>query len=361
MTSTLGARKQDEAFIEALKKVAPGSELREGIDLILSARTGALLVIGDYENVEKICNGGFELRADFSANRLAELAKLDGAIIIDENIKKIIRVNVHLVPDPNLPTSETGTRHRTAERVSRQTKALVIAISESRDLVSIYYQGQKYVLEDIRTLLSKANQALQTLERYRAKFEQVSDHLTRLEFQELVTLLDVITVIQRAEMIEHVASEIERYILELGSEGRLIMLQLDELVSGVSDEYLMVIKDYAISKKSPEMIKKQISKLSPEELLDPLKIAKILGYEADVTTLDETVTTKGYRLLRKIPRLPFTVVSNLVSKFHDLRGILRASVDELDDVEGVGEVRARAINEGLKRLREASISEKSLF
>lgn len=356
MSPFFDSNKLDNGMVGAIKKVSPGTDLRQGIELILSSRTGALLVIGDYENVQKICNGGFGMSADFTANRLAELAKMDGAIIIDENVKRILRVNVHLVPDANLPTSETGTRHRTAERVSRQTNALVIAISESRHLVSIYYQGHKYVLEDISTLLSKANQALQTLERYRNRFDQISNTLSSLEFQELVTLLDVISTLQRAEMLERVAGEIERSILELGDEGRLIRMQLDELISGVSEEYLMIIRDYARNKKKIEKIKKEISLLSPDGLLDPLKIAKILGYEPETTILDQTVLPKGFRLLKKIPKLPLSVVSNLVTRFYDLRGILRASVEELDDVEGVGEIRARAISEGLRRLKEASIS-----
>ena len=360
--SPVGEQKQrDAALSDALRKVAPGTQLREGIDLILSAQAGALIVIGDYEQVEKICNGGFGISAEFTANRLAELAKMDGAIIIDENVKKILKFNVHLVPDPSLPTSETGTRHRTAERVSLQTNALVIAISESRRLVSIYVGGQKHILEDISTLLSRANQALQTLERYRNRFDQVSASLSSLEFQELATLSDVVTVIQRAEMLERVAAEVDRYVVQLGSEGRLIRMQEEELISGVSDEYLMIIRDYVISKRKPESVKRDISQLTPEGLLDPLKIARTLGYDSDPTVLDEIVSPRGFRLLKKIPRLPLSVASNLVVKFKDLRGILRASVEELDDVEGVGEVRARAIFEGLRRLKEASVGERAFL
>lgn len=360
--SAAGDQKQRELVLsEALRKVAPGTELREGIDLILSAEAGALIVIGDYGQVEKICNGGFTISADFTANRLAELAKMDGAIVIDDAVKKILKFNVHLVPDPALPTSETGTRHRTAERVSRQTNALVIAISESRHLVSIYFGGQKYILEDISTLLSRANQALQTLERYRNRFDQVSVSLSSLEFQDLATLSDVVSVIQRAEMLERVAAEIDRYVLLLGSEGRLIRMQQEELVAGVSDEYLMIIRDYVISKRRPETVKKDIAALTPEGLLDPLKIARTLGFDGDSTALDEVVSPRGFRLLKKIPRLPLSVASNIVVRFKDLRGILKASVEELDDVEGVGEVRARAIYEGLRRLRDASAGDRAFL
>lgn len=356
MSELLELKKSDELF-EKLKQLAPGTELRQGIELILHAKTGGLIVIGDYENVRPICDGGFEVTAPFSANTLAELAKMDGAIILDENLEKVLKVNVHLMPDPEIETSETGTRHRTAERVSRQTKALVIAISESKDLVSVYYRGQKYVLEDIRTLLSKANQALQTLERYRYRFDQESRKLTAVEFQEIVTLSEVISTIQRAQMLLEVAGEIEKYIALLGSEGRLIKMQLDELIAGIEEEYNLIILDYRRVKKSVEEIRRKIGELSPQELLEELKVAKALGYHSDPSALEEIVVPRGYRALKRIPRLPMQVIENIVRYYGNLYSLLKASPSELDDVEGVGEIRARSIVEGLQRLRDTSIKE----
>lgn len=356
MNGLFDKKQPSEQVLNVIKKLAPGTALRNGIELILSGKTGALLVIGDHENVEKICDGGFEVSAHFSSNNIAELAKMDGAIILDEALKRILKVNVHLMPDPLLPTSETGTRHRTAERVSKQTEALVIAISESRDLVSIYYKGEKYVLDDTRTLLSKANQALQTLERYKYRFDQEAERLTALEFQELSTLTEVITVIQRAEMLVRVAEEIERYITQLGAEGRLIKLQLEELMAGVEDEYLMVIYDYRKDKRSPKEVKKKISSLTPEELLDMLRISKFLGYPSDGEVLDEIVVPRGYRAIKKVPKIPLSVIDNIVEKYGDLKSVLKATSDDLDKVEGVGEVRANSIFEGLQRLRETSSS-----
>lgn len=357
MSEVRDIKKGGDELFEQLKKLAPGTELRQGIELILHARTGGLIVIGDYENVQPLCDGGFEVTAPFSANTLAELAKMDGAIILDDNLQKVLKVNVHLMPNPEISTSETGTRHRTAERVSKQTNALVIAISESKDLVSVYYRGKKYVLEDIRTLLSKANQALQTLERYRYRFDQESRKLTAVEFQEIVTLSEVISTIQRAQMLLEVAREIERYIALLGSEGRLIKLQLDELIAGIDEEYSLIIMDYKRTKKEAGEIRNKIDELTPQELLEELKIARILGYASDPSVLEEVVVPRGYRALKKIPRLPMPVIENIVKNYGNLSNILRASVSDLDDVEGVGEVRARSVVEGLQRLRDTSLKE----
>jgi diadenylate cyclase len=353
-------RKKEQTILKVLRKVAPGTELRSGIDLILSGKTGALIVIGRGREVLKICNGGFEINCPFTSHKLFELAKMDGAIIIDDEIEKIIFANVHLVPDPTLPSSETGIRHRTAERVAEQSKAIVISISQSRDVVSLYIEGRKHILEDIKIVLTKANQALQTLERYRARLDQVSSNLSALEFEDFVTISDVINVIQRGEMVERVAREIGRYITELGSEGRLIRMQLDELMIGIIDENMMVIRDYCLKRKDPNKIKQKISELSSEQLFDQLEVIKCLGYVANVASLDKSVHPKGYRLLRKIPRLPLSVVNKIVKKFFDLQNILEASVEELDDVEGVGEVRAKAIKEGLKRIKEYNLLERYL-
>lgn len=354
----MAKRRKKLGLIKVLEKIAPGMELREGLDHIVGARTGALIVIGDTKNVMPLCNGGFELNCECTSQRLPELAKMDGAIILDKDMEEVIRVNVHLVPDPSLPTSETGMRHRTAERVSRQTNALVIAISQRRDVVSVYFDGFKYALEDLRVLLAKANQALSALEKYKMRLDQVSANLSALEFEDLVTVVDVVTVLQRSEMAERVAREIERYISELGVEGRLIDLQLEELMAGVEESALMVIKDYCPRVRQAERMRRSLAELSQEQLLDLLEISQLLGFEGDMNVLDQPVHPRGYRLLKKIPRLPTKVASNIVQTFRDLQTILRASIEQLDEVDGVGEIRARAIQEGLKRLKEYNILER---
>ncbi|MHB0977553.1 MAG: DNA integrity scanning diadenylate cyclase DisA [Candidatus Aquicultorales bacterium] len=353
----LNPKNSEDLLVEALQKVAPGTEMREGLEHILSARTGALLVVGDVEGVEPLCNGGFVLDADFTAERLFELAKMDGAIIVDDNMGKILRANVHLVPDPSIVTVETGTRHRTAERVAKQTKAFVISISQRRDIISLYLNDVKYALQDIRVLLAKANQALQTLEKYRARLDEVSSNLSALEFEDLVTLADVVSVVQRAEMLHRVSTEISRYISELGTEGRLIQMQLDELVGNMDFQTLMLLKDYVVEPDRAGEIRMDLAELSAEAVLDPGVISRMLGYE-DITDLEQPIHARGYRLLSKIPRLPMGVVERIIDKFHELKRIMGASLDELDGVEGVGPTRAQAIADGLQRLKEYNILER---
>ena len=211
--------RQEPRLVRALELVAPGSALREGLDHIVQAHTGALIAIGDHDELSFLLSGGIKLEIDYTPAMVYELAKMDGAIILSENATKILWANVQLMPDPTIMSMETGTRHRTAERVSKQTGSLVIAISQRRDVVSLYLDGAKYILEDIPVVLAKANQALATLEKYRSRLEQVSTRLTALEFEGGVALHDVLTVLQRAELVTRMAVEIERYIVELGTRG----------------------------------------------------------------------------------------------------------------------------------------------
>ncbi|HEY3375642.1 MAG TPA: DNA integrity scanning diadenylate cyclase DisA [Candidatus Aquicultor sp.] len=352
------SRREEKELVKALEKVAPGTELREGLENILSARTGALIIIGDTEEVQALCNGGFQLSVEFSAQRLFELAKMDGAIIMDGQISHILRANVHLVPDPTLPTSETGMRHRTAERVARQTQSLVISISQRRDVVSLYLDGIKYAMQDIRVLLAKANQALQTLEKYKARLDEVLANLSALEFEDLATLLDVVTVLQRYEMVGRVSREVERYISELGTEGRLIRMQLDELVGNADEQSIMIIKDYALDQSHVDDAVERLAELTQEELLDLAEIAKILGYSEVVDLLEQPVHSRGYRLLSKIPRLSLNLIERIVVKFHNLQLVMKATIEELDSVEGVGPIRAKTIKDGLQRLKEYNILER---
>jgi diadenylate cyclase len=343
-------------MIEALAAVAPGTPLREGLDRILQASMGALVVVGDGPDVLAICSGGFLLDAEFSPQRLSELAKMDGAIVLAADSSRIARANVHLVPNPNVPTSETGTRHRTAERVARSIDVPVISVSEDMSLVAVYRHDLKHPLEPIPRLLNRANQALQTLERYKNRLDAVSGSLSALEVEDLVTVRDVVTVLQRAEMVRRIAEEIDGYIVELGSDGRLVLLQLDELMGGVEDDRRLVIKDYFHQSTTwrLDQAMEQLSNLSTEDLLDLKTVAAILHLPPD-TELDSGLQPRGYRLLSKIPRLPEAVIERIVERFGSLQKIMRATIDDLDDVEGVGATRARAIKEGLSRLAETSI------
>ncbi len=349
--------RRDVALTDALAMVAPGSPLRDGLDRILQGNRGALIVVGDGPEVLAICSGGFLLDAEFSPQRLSELAKMDGAIILAADASRIARANVHLVPNPNVPTSETGTRHRTAERVARSINVPVISVSEDMSVIAVYHGTTKHPLELSARLLNRANQAIQTLERYKNRLDAVSGSLSALEVEDLVTVREVVTVLQRTEMVRRIAEEIHGHILELGADGRLIRLQLEELMGGVEDDRRLVIKDYFHGDTEWHLsdAMEGLADLTTDDLLDLKQVTAVLHLAGDEAELDAGLQPKGYRLLAKIPRLPDVVIERIVQRFGNLPKILRATVDDLDAVEGVGEARARAIQEGLSRLAESSV------
>src|SRR6059058_5966465 len=237
-------RPDGDLMRSTLAVVAPGTALRDGLERTLRGNTGGLIVLGHDKTVEALCTGGFPLDVEFSATRLRELAKMDGAIVLDDSYTRILRAATHLVPDPSIPTEESGTRHRTAERVAKQTGYPVISVSQSMRIVGLYVNGQRHVLDDSGAILSRANQALATLERYKLRLDEVSGALSALEIEDLVTVRDAVAVIQRLEMVRTIASEIESYVVELGTDGRLLSLQLDELMAGVEPERELVVRDY---------------------------------------------------------------------------------------------------------------------
>lgn len=343
----------DELLKSELRKVAPGTRLREALTAIIAGRTGALIVIGDVAKVETISNGGFAIDIPFTPQRLFELAKMDGAIILDAESDRILRANVHLVPDPSLPTSETGMRHRTAERVSRQTRALVISISQRREVVSLYLAGRRVTLDDIEVDLAKANQALQTLERYRYRLDAVLSRLTSLEYEDLVTMRDVTEAVGRFELVQRVSREIARYIIVLGTEGRLIRMQAEELTASVDDDYVLLLRDYVAdpSLRKVAVVRAKLADVPTDRLFEPDSIAPLLGVSATTLGPEDHIRSRGYRALARIPMLPSTVVRRIVDRFGSLPAVLAASVDELDDVDGVGARRARSILSGLARIR----------
>ncbi|MGA8255677.1 MAG: DNA integrity scanning diadenylate cyclase DisA [Nocardioides sp.] len=345
---------------ETLALIAPGMPLRDGLERILRGRTGALIVLGNDRTVESIATGGFVLDVPFTATGLRELAKMDGAIIVDGEITRISRAAVHLMPDHTIPSEETGTRHRTADRVAKQTGFPVISVSQSMQIIAAYVGETRHVLEDSGQILSRANQALATLERYKLRLDEVSSTLSALEVEDLVTVRDVAVVAQRLEMVTRIASEIEDYVLELGTDGRLLTLQLEELITGVDVERELVIRDYVPSgrkSKTPAELLTRLEALSPTELVDPASSARVLGLGTG-EHLDGAVAPRGYRLLTKVPRLPAPVVDRLVDHFGTLQKLLSAGIDDLQAVEGVGELRARSVREGLSRLAESTILER---
>ncbi|MBR3254695.1 MAG: DNA integrity scanning diadenylate cyclase DisA [Clostridia bacterium] len=358
-------RNNENEIAQILKLIAPGTPIRDGLENILRAKTGALLLITDNtEVIKEIVDGGFTINEDYSSSKLYELAKMDGAIVLSGDFKKILFANAQLIPSYHIPTLETGTRHRTAERTAKQTGELVISISQRRNIITIFKGNERYILENTDTMLNKANQAIQTLERYKKVFDNKLNILNEYEFNDIVTLENVITVIQRAEMVMKIAEEIEENISELGSDGRLVKMQLEELLGDVENEEILIIKDYMVKKRrktTAEDIIQNLSNLKYEELNNSDSIAKILGYE-NFDNYDEVgVYTRGYRILNKIPRMPAHIVENLISSFKSFQHILAADIDHLDDVEGIGEVRARTIKQSLKRMQEQFVFDNILF
>ncbi|AKT52654.1 DNA integrity scanning diadenylate cyclase DisA [Arsenicicoccus sp. oral taxon 190] len=350
-------------MLSALAAVAPGTELRDGLERILRGRTGALIVLGNDKLVDQISTGGFPIDIEFSATRLRELAKMDGAIVVTRDIGRIVRAATQLLPDASIETSESGTRHRTAERVAKQTGYPVISVSQSMQIIALYVNGQRRVIENSSAILSHANQALATLGRYKARLDEVTGTLSALEIEDLVTVRDVMAVLQRLEMVRRISEEIEGYVVELGTDGRLLKLQLEELLQGLGNDRELVIRDYLHEATTPDEAPVQsglaeLAGLSTPELIDLQLLARALGFPSSADVLDQAVSPIGFRLLSKIPRLPATIVDRLVDHFGSLQRLLAASLEDLMDVEGVGESRARAVREGLSRLAESSILER---
>ena len=346
--------KNDEELINILKIIAPGTLFREGLDNILKAKTGALIIIGDTKEVLDLVDGGFRIDEEYTPARLYELAKMDGAIVLSKDLKRILLANTQIIPSPKILTQETGTRHRTAERTAKQTGELVISISQRRNIITVFKGDFRYTIEDSSKIVTKANQALQTLENYKRVFDTKLRVLNEYEFNDIVTLDNVITCIQRAEMVNRVAEQVKRSIYELGADGVLVKMQLEELIEDLPQEELLIIKDYIAPSRRllPEKILQNIRLCSQNELIQSEIIARFLGYEQFDNYEEVAVYPRGYRILNKIPRMPNSIVTNLVKTFKSFQHILLADVDKLDEVEGIGEVRARTIKQSLRRMQE---------
>lgn len=344
---------KEDPIADILKRIAPGTSIRDGLENILKAKTGALLLITDKQEViDEVVDGGFYINEDYTSSKLYELAKMDGAIVLSGDMKRIIFANAQLIPSYQIPTVETGTRHRTAERTAKQTGELVISISQRRNIITVFKDNNRYILEDTDIVLNKANQAIQTLEKYRKVYDSKLSILNEYEFNDIVTLDNVLTVIQRAEMVMKIVEEIQKQIYELGEDGRLVNMQLEELIGGLEKEEIQLIKDYKVNEIDAEEILEQLSRLEYEELMKLSSIAKILGYESFENFEELAVYPRGYRILNKVPRMPNSIVENLVKSFKSFQHILVAEIDDLDKVDGIGEVRAKTIKQTLKKMQE---------
>ena len=338
----------------ALSLVAPGTEFRTGIDNIIRARSGALIVVSNPRKLERLnlISGGMKIETEFTPMRLYELAKMDGAIIVSPDISYIHYANVQLTPDPTLHSEETGMRHLAGHRTAQQTGDLIVVVSERRRLVSLY-QGPygPHILEDIGVVLSKADSALATLEKFTRRLRDEARVLTLHEYDGVVTLREVVGAVATFEYSVRIAEEIENYVKELGQEGRLVEMQLEQAFHNVPEQYDALIRDYAADGMDHEEMRARLREFSNEELSDPVEIAEVLGYSS-VGPLEEFfIEPRGYRQLVRVPRLPSRVAQKLIEEFGTLNDLLEATEEDLDEVEGVGQARARAIRRNLKRQR----------
>ncbi|KAA0022023.1 DNA integrity scanning diadenylate cyclase DisA [Antrihabitans cavernicola] len=349
------------ALRDAIARLAPGTELREGLERILRGRTGGLIVLGYDDTVEAICDGGFELDVAYAPTRLRELSKMDGAVVLSTDGKRILRANVQLVADPTIPTVESGTRHRAAERTAVQTGFPVVSVSQSMSIVSVYVAGLRHVIASSPTILSRANQAVATLERYKARLDDVTRQLSVVEIEDTVTLREALTAVQRLEMVRRISTEIEQDVLELGTDGRQLVLQLEELVGDNDGARRLLVRDYlegsaAPSAETVDRALELVDELSGADLLDLTTLADVLGYPPTIEAMDTPMSPRGYRVLARIPRLQPQQIDNLVDSFGTLQGLLAATSADLQIVDGIGDTWARHIREGLSRLAEASIT-----
>lgn len=377
-----------EPLMAALSMVSPGTPLRSGLDRVLQAKRGALVVVGDDPVILSICTGGFLLDAEFSPQRLSELAKMDGAIILAADASRIARANVHLMPKASVPTTETGTRHRTAERVARSVDVPVITVSESMAVVTVYRGGRKHTLQRTGRLIDRSTQAISTMERFKARFDAAMSALSTLEVEDAVLVQDVVAVLQPGEMVLRFLEEVDGYLVELGEDGRLIKLQMEDVGAGLREALQLVVMDYtaqlsenpiarssarvasgrvpsaggrAVATDGVNALLSRLHSLSYESLLDPFQVAAAVNLptpEGGVGLLDFEVEPRGYRLLHRLPKISEVIIDRMVLRYGTLPNIMKASALDLEKIEGVGDATARAVKSGLARLAEVSILER---
>lgn len=347
------SRGKAKALLQVLEATAPGTQLRHAINSIVDLGRGGLLVIAPEEKAKEVVQSCFDLHTEMTPPRIVELSKMDRAIVIDEDLKTILYANAYLVPDPSVTSGETGTRHLTAEKVAKQLEVPAIAVSASKGRVTVYFGEHRHTLMDIITLTARANQALRILEQYRVTFDDLSRELTALEMEGRVLPYHIANFIQTIIQMLAIEEDIEEIFIELGEEKELMELQLDWLMLDVIDDLELIVRDFKMNRRMPDNIVEDFRNLSPEDLLSTEKIIEILGYDTGEEALDEPIDSRGYRVLNQIPRIPLAIIERLVKHFGSMRNTISASEDDLMEVKGIAEVRARAIRLGLQRLKRS--------
>lgn len=356
-SNSAAGHKDGARLREVVSRLVPGTELRDGVDRILLAGTGALIVLGHDEAIERICDGGFDLDIEFSPTRLRELSKMDGAVVLSTDGRHIRRANVHLVPDPALPTVESGTRHKAAERTAAQTGHPVVSVSRSTGIVTVYLNGLRHLVLPSQAILSRANQAMGTLERYRSRLDETARQLSIVELEDFTTLRDVLSVVHCLELVRRIGREIDSDVGELGVDGRQLALQLSELVGETDTLRRLIVRDYLrahpVDEDRIDSALAELDSLVEMDLLDLANLAPALGFPATLEALDTAVCPRGYRLLAEIPRLSLSRVESVVAVYGSLSSLLSATAEELAALDGVDPSLARQIREGLSRMAES--------
>ncbi len=311
----------EEEFLNILRSISPGTHLRAGIDGALKSGRGALIVV-ENENLHPIIDGGFKVNCRFTSQKLIELSKMDGAIILSKDMKKINYANVLLVPESKISSNETGTRHKAAERTAKSIGGLVIAISERRNETTVYYKNIRHILKTTDEILRKVNENIQLLEKHRELFDKHTERLNRLEVRNYPSLSQAINVIQRGILIEKISGGLRRQIIEIGNEGALLKTRLKELVNGVEKETNLVIKDY--TKLDVRKSRILLESLSYDELTDEKNILGSLAYES----INQNASIKGWRILSKTS-LPEPDLANLIKKAETLGKALHSNINEV--------------------------------
>ncbi len=335
--------------LDILRRFAPGTPLRNAAELILRQRTGALILLASDDRLDEVCSGGFHLTdARFSAQRVAELAKMDAGIVVNADASEILRANVQFIPRASIATSETGTRFRTAERLAHQTGDAVLAVSEEGRAVAVVFVGDaRYELRSPTVLHTEGNQNLQSLERLRRRLQDAEDRLTRLEVDDVVTVRDVVMLLQRAALVARLGAHVERIVIELGGAGHLISVQADDLMEGVEELGELVYADY-VRRKSGASVFQRLDHVSMSDLHDTQAVSDALG----LGPIDAATRPRGIRALARVPRLPEPVKDALVAHFKTFPRLIKAGVGDLAEVEGVGRTRGQQLRTYLDRLQQ---------
>jgi diadenylate cyclase len=346
----------DSELLSKIRLLAPGTRLRKALDDIVNAKLGTIVMFVDSIAASKdIIQAGFPVDTPFTPERLYELSKMDGAIIVDQEVTKFYFANVHLLPDAGIPSSETGIRHRTAERVARQTGNLVVAVSSKRNIITAYYKQHKHVINTIGYLVTKIGRALSVLEKHRENLDKIIKQIDTDEFNDCVSLDELVFLIIKFLGTQKIKDEIEPYIIEIGVEGKLSSMQLQEIYGDLDEQLKYLIMDYAADEIEESEVIEIIDRLRSQKDIHNLDVASTLGYEAaSVAQIeDRKVTPRGYRLLILKAKMPMNISKNVIQALGNMSRICSADIDALKTVEGIGEKRANRIFESIRMLEQA--------